>query len=339
MDTDIDLRDVEEYPARALKEALDGAEPGENLRIVADDDLDPLLIRYQLDRGHRLEWEHADTDAEPREHHITLGESLEEGTLPAFDVRDLIPQRRHEVLLETFADLGEGEGFLLINDHDPKPLFHELRSMYGETFNWTYESQDEDGWRITIEKLEESTAEEVDAVTRYDVRNIPKPERHPTIHHRYGMIPDGAAMELIAPHEPEHLRMEFVERYDEAFEWEVLEKEPGRCLVRITKQEGSVDASDDDELNVIEELDVRSFPPAQRHQMIFQAYDSLDAGNAFILVNDHDPKPLYHQFDAEAGPEFRWEYRQRDPGEFRVLIGKAEGGKSADGGSPDPAPF
>jgi len=39
-------------------------------------------------------------------------------------------------------------------------------------------------------------------------------------------------------------------------------------------------------------------------------------------VNDHDPKPLYHQFDAEAGPEFYWEYRKRDPGEFRVLIGK-----------------
>lgn len=43
-----------------------------------------------------------------------------------------------------------------------------------------------------------------------------------------------------------------------------------------------------------------------------------------INVKDHDLKPLYHQFDAEAGPEFHWEYRKRDSGEFRVLIGKAE---------------
>jgi uncharacterized protein (DUF2249 family) len=58
--------------------------------------------------------------------------------------------------------------------------------------------------------------------------------------------------------------------------------------------------------------------------LIFETYTELDGGEGFVLVNDHDPKPLYHQFDAEAGPQFRWEYRQRDHGEFRVLIGKRE---------------
>jgi uncharacterized protein (DUF2249 family) len=57
--------------------------------------------------------------------------------------------------------------------------------------------------------------------------------------------------------------------------------------------------------------------------LIFETYAELDGGEGFVLVNDHDPKPLYHQFDAEAGPQFRWEYRQRDDGEFRVLIGKS----------------
>jgi len=48
----------------------------------------------------------------------------------------------------------------------------------------------------------------------------------------------------------------------------------------------------------------------------------LEPNEAFLLVNDHDPKPLYYQFDAEAGPEFRWAYRQQGPEGWRVLIGK-----------------
>ncbi|MFW6448007.1 MAG: DUF2249 domain-containing protein [Halobacteriota archaeon] len=318
----IDLRDGDGDPAEALERALDDATAGEPFRVVADGDLDPLLLRYQLDRGRRLEWEHADPDTEPREHLVTPGEPFGEGEGPAIDVRDLIPQRRHQVLLETIDDLGVGEGFVLINDHDPKPLYHELRSLYGETFEWSYESRGSDGWRVAIERTEESTADAVDVVTRFDVRDIPKAERHPTIHHRYGMIPENESMELVAPHEPEHLRLEFVERYGDAFEWNVLEQEPGRCLVRITKRAAS-DGEGDADLAVVDELDVRTLPPAQRHELIFQAYDALEPGSAFVLVNDHDPKPLYHQFDAEAGPAFHWEYRQREPGEFRVLIGKA----------------
>ncbi|MFC7194444.1 hypothetical protein ACFQL4_06850 [Halosimplex aquaticum] len=41
-------------------------------------------------------------------------------------------------------------------------------------------------------------------------------------------------------------------------------------------------------------------------------------------MNDHDAKPLYDQFDAEAGPEFLWEFLACNPGAFRVLVGKAE---------------
>nr|WP_208288725.1 DUF2249 domain-containing protein [Halobacterium sp. R2-5] len=79
---------------------------------------------------------------------------------------------------------------------------------------------------------------------------------------------------------------------------------------------------------------------AERHEAIFDAYDGLESGEGFVLVNDHDPKPLYHQFEAEAGPEFRWKYRARDPGEFRVLVGRAgtDDPQSADPGDVD-APF
>ncbi len=61
------------------------------------------------------------------------------------------------------------------------------------------------------------------------------------------------------------------------------------------------------------EFDVRQLSPPQRHAAIHKTFDELAKDEAFVLVNDHDPKPLYYQFAAEAGPEFRWEYRQQSP--------------------------
>lgn len=41
-----------------------------------------------------------------------------------------------------------------------------------------------------------------------------------------------------------------------------------------------------------------------------------------MLVNDHDPKPLFYQFQAERTGEFTWEYELQGPKEWRVRIGK-----------------
>jgi uncharacterized protein (DUF2249 family) len=339
MRTELDLREhPEDEHRRTLFDTLSDTDVGETVDVVADDDLDPHLIRYQIEHDRNLEWTYADPDEEPRELTVTRGDPLD-GDLGTIDVRDLKPQRRHEALLAIFDELGADEGFVLVNDHDPKPLYHELKSMHGEVIDWEYRSRGDDGWRVEVVKTAESDADDEDVVTRYDVRDIPKEERHPTIHHRYGMIPEEGTMELIAPHEPRPLRGEFRERYGNAFSWEVVENEPGRCRVQITKEgsgdaggseEASEEGTGDEAVEVLEELDVRDLPPAQRHEQIFAAYDDLEGGTGFVLINDHDPKPLYHQFEAETGPEFRWEYRQKDPGEFRVLIGKT---KSVDGES------
>ena len=69
------------------------------------------------------------------------------------------------------------------------------------------------------------------------------------------------------------------------------------------------------------ELDVRNDPPARRHQLIFEAYHALDPGTGFILVNDHDPKPLYYQFAAEYPDAFEWEPLEEGPVMWRVYIG------------------
>jgi uncharacterized protein (DUF2249 family) len=69
-----------------------------------------------------------------------------------------------------------------------------------------------------------------------------------------------------------------------------------------------------------QQLDVRDLPPARRHALIFDRCGRLDLGDALVLVNDHDPKPLYYQFEAELPGQFAWEYLERGPEAWRVRI-------------------
>lgn len=69
-------------------------------------------------------------------------------------------------------------------------------------------------------------------------------------------------------------------------------------------------------------IDVRNIVPRERHPLIFDTYRNLAAGEAFLLVNDHDPKPLYYQLEAEYPRQFSWSYVESGPTVWRVEIGK-----------------
>lgn len=56
------------------------------------------------------------------------------------DLRDVPPARRHPKIHETFEELGSGDALTLINDHEPKPLFYELRAEV--------EAFDADGYEV-----------------------------------------------------------------------------------------------------------------------------------------------------------------------------------------------
>lgn len=75
-------------------------------------------------------------------------------------------------------------------------------------------------------------------------------------------------------------------------------------------------------------VDVRTIVPRERHPLIFGSFDGLLPGEALLLVNDHDPKPLFYQFQAESAGEFTWEYVEKGPEVWQVRIGKAEANAS-----------
>jgi len=74
--------------------------------------------------------------------------------------------------------------------------------------------------------------------------------------------------------------------------------------------------------STLESIDVRTIAPRDRHPLLFEKFDALASGDAYELVNDHDPKPLYYQFMAERPGQLAWTYREEGPDVWRVRIGK-----------------
>jgi len=69
-------------------------------------------------------------------------------------------------------------------------------------------------------------------------------------------------------------------------------------------------------------LDVRPLSPPERHPRIFNTFKSLEPGDSFVLINDHDPRPLLYQFQNEHDGEFEWWPLERGPEAWRVRIVK-----------------
>jgi uncharacterized protein (DUF2249 family) len=74
-------------------------------------------------------------------------------TTTVIDVREIPPRERHPLIFGTFAGLKDGEGFLLVNDHDPKPLYYHFNAEYPDGFDWTYEEQGPEVWRVRIARV------------------------------------------------------------------------------------------------------------------------------------------------------------------------------------------
>jgi uncharacterized protein (DUF2249 family) len=69
-------------------------------------------------------------------------------------------------------------------------------------------------------------------------------------------------------------------------------------------------------------LDVRNVERPNRHALVFKTYDALQPGEGFVLVNDHDPKPLRFQFNTKHAGAYSWDYLEEGPQVWRVRIGK-----------------
>lgn len=160
-------------------------------------------------------------------------------------VPDLQPALKHPTILKKFDDLQSGESFLLINDHDPIPLYYEMKAEKGEIFDWKKIEDGPEVWRVQITKTGGAT-----------------------------------------------------------------------CSVNPVREE-KAEAKQD-----VFVLNVTLIEPRLKHPTIFKHFDALKEGEAFQILNDHDPKPLYYQLLGERGNIFTWTYLEKGPQWWRVQIKK-----------------
>ncbi|MGH9468253.1 MAG: DUF2249 domain-containing protein [Terriglobales bacterium] len=73
--------------------------------------------------------------------------------------------------------------------------------------------------------------------------------------------------------------------------------------------------------SVVSTIDVREVPHQGRHQLIYKTFENLQPGQAFILVVDHDPKPVLFELDFMHKGTFAYAYLEQGP-LFRIQMAK-----------------
>lgn len=166
---------------------------------------------------------------------------------PELDVRDLAPAQRHETIFATYQDLTPGRGFVLVNDHDPKPLRYQFEAEHAGQFTWDSIEAGPQVWRVRIGRAPavasaqhgeaapggragtDGNGEEPDL----DVRQLAHFRRHDTIITAYRALRRGAGFVLVNDHDPLPLRYQFEAQYGGEFTWDYLEAGPKAWRVRI----------------------------------------------------------------------------------------------------------
>src|SRR6185503_18067162 len=72
--------------------------------------------------------------------------------LDVLDVTVIEPRLKHPTIFEKFDSLEPEEGFVIHNDHDPKPLYYQLLAERGQTFTWEYLENGPEVWQVKIAK-------------------------------------------------------------------------------------------------------------------------------------------------------------------------------------------
>lgn len=241
----------------------------------------------------------------------------------AMDVRVLAPIKRHELLIKLFGELPVGDSFVFVNDHDPIPLYYEFKSIHGDVVGWEYLNRGGREWKVKVTRTEASQGELSAGVsTLIDLRRVEPKDWKQVVFHRYGMMEEGTVMELIASDHPSEIQEIFNNKFKGRHQWNYRKEVPDEYIVHIRKQDQS--GLGDDGFSIVNEFDVRPYPPTERHEMFYKAFADIKTGEGFEFINDHDPRPLYYQMEAESKEPFRWEYLEKGPDVWKVRVVKVK---------------
>jgi regulator of cell morphogenesis and NO signaling len=237
----------------------------------------------------------------------------------------LEPKLKHPTIFVRFDELISGESLILLNDHDPKPLYYELSAERGDIFEWEYQEQGPELWKVKITKTKGEKKQDEDIL---DATLLHPSVKHQTIFNKFDSLKPGESFTLHNDHDPRPLRFQLENFRGNIFAWEYLEQGPEWFRIKITKNKPVNADPEIEKTPAVKEniLNVTAIEPKLKHPTIFAKFDELKPGESLTIHNDHDPKPLYYQLLGERGNIFTWDYLEQGPQLWRVKISKrAEG--------------
>lgn len=161
-------------------------------------------------------------------------------------VSELAPAVKHPSVFKKFDALQPGESFLLVNDHDPIPLFYEMEAERGKIFEWNKVENGPEVWKVEIKKYTESKRtntlphqlkEEDKELFTLNVTLLEPRLKHPTIFKYFDALKAGAAFQILNDHDPKPLYYQMIAERGNIFSWTYLEKGPQWWKVQIKKND------------------------------------------------------------------------------------------------------
>jgi uncharacterized protein (DUF2249 family) len=243
-------------------------------------------------------------------------EGLDPSRITELDVRPELREGR-EPFSRIMAARGEmaDDGVLKLRAiFEPAPLYAVFAKQGFR--HWTERLADDD-WVVWFYRPAEAGSERQapeaasgpealdPGVVELDVRGLEPPEPMVRTLAALETLPRGHTLVQLNVKEPRFLLPQLTER---GFTYEIRQQGPDLTRVFIRHAERI--------------LDVRVIPPREKHPAIFETFKALSAGESFVLVNDHDPKPLRYQFEAEHKGEYGWQYLEEGPSVWRVEISR-----------------
>lgn len=334
-------------------QAYDQLKEGKSFIIHNDHDPKPLYYQLQVKHGDTFTWEYIQKGPEAWDIRITKKEvtkvAVEKAVEKAkevkshyetmkteavttndagdivLDVPKIDGKYKHEIIFKTFEELEVGKKMIIHNDHDPIPVYYQLQKMHGEIFDWDYLQDGPEEWDIEVTKNEATTKKTTTVEQAEIVINVPDLEpsiKHSTILQTYDQLTPGKSMMIHNDHDPKPLFYQLQQLHgEEAFTWEYIQKGPEWWDIRVTKKGTAEEPKKEVKIKTV--LNVPQLAPAVKHQTIFQTFDDLQPGEAMLIHNDHDPKPLHYQLNEMHGSDsFDWEYVQEGPTWWDVKITK-----------------
>lgn len=263
--------------------------------------------------------------------------------LTRFDVRDIPCRVKHGQIFQRWTELPVGQHFVLINDHDPIPLYHQFAAQFPGAFTWEYLLRGPDEFQVKITRLSvtaptpgapRTVTPAIAPQVVFDVRPIPGRVKHAQIFQRWFDLPVGGYFVLLNDHDPAPLRYQFDAEFPGAFSWEYLAIGPDEFRVKITKlravsapantlpavSAAALCAGSPASTERVQEIDARGLEPPEPLIRILNTLELLPANVRLRAITDREPCHLFGEAEQRG---FRHACTEQPDGSWVTILDRA----------------